>query len=92
MLKDGLYLNHGADKHALVVIRENNGRTLWVRDFVSVEMALNVLEDDVLSGHSRANILSKLGGNRGFFTESFDKPEGGFSDCAFQCYVLSSTA
>jgi hypothetical protein len=89
MYKDGLYLSHGSEKHALVIVREENGSTLWLRDFVTVEAALDILEDEVLSEHSRGEILSNLSGRRGFFTENVVKPEGGFSDYAFLRYVLS---
>ena len=89
MHKDGLYVNHGPDKHALVIIREDDGRTLWVRDFVTVQAALNILGEDILSGHNRANILSNVSGNRGFFTDFFNEPEDGFSACSFRRYVLS---
>ena len=89
MHKDGLYVSHGPDKHTLVIIREDNGRTLWVRDFVTIESALDILEDDVLCGHNRANILSNVTGNRGFFTDDFNEPEGGFSACSFIRYLAS---
>ncbi len=62
MFKDGLFMSHGVDGTVLTVIREDNGRTLWVRNFATKESVLDVLEDDVLSGHERSAIASYLSG------------------------------
>ena len=89
MHQDGLYLSHGQEKHALVVVRQDNGHTLWLRDFVSTSAALDVLEEDVLSNHNLAAIRESLVGNKGFFTTEFIEPEDGFAACSFRRYVLS---
>jgi hypothetical protein len=90
MHKDGLYMSHGADGTLLTAICEDNRRTLWVRNFATYNDALNVLEDDVLSGHDRSAVTSYLSAKKGFYTGDYNKPEGGFKDCAFLKYVLEA--
>jgi hypothetical protein len=90
MHKDGLYMSHGADGTLLTVICEDNRRTLWVRNFATYNDALNVLEDDVLNGHDRSAIASYLSAKKGFYTDNYNVPEGGFKDCAFLKYILEA--
>jgi hypothetical protein len=90
MYKDGLFMSHGVDGTVLTVIREESGRTLWVRNFATKESVLDILEDDVLSGHDRSDIASYLSAKKGFFTDNYNEPEGSFKDCAFLKYVLES--
>ncbi len=89
MTRDGLYISHGPDRHALVVIRQEDGRVFWVRDFASIGSAIDVVEDDVLSNHNRADILASVSGNKGFFTADVVEPEDGFFGCSFKRYTLS---
>jgi hypothetical protein len=37
MYEDGLYISHGPKNSALVVIREDGGNTLWIRNFATVD-------------------------------------------------------
>jgi hypothetical protein len=90
MDKDGLYMSHGADGRLLTVISEDNRRTLWVRNFATRESALDILADEVLSGHDRSAIASYLSAKKGFFTDSYNVPEGSFKDYAFLKYVLEA--
>lgn len=90
MFKDGLFMSHGVDGTVLTVIREQNGRTLWVRNFATKESVLDILEDDVLSGHDRSAISSHLSAKKGFYTDDYNGSEGGFKDCAFLKYVLET--
>jgi hypothetical protein len=89
MDNDGLYISHGIDNHALVVIRQDSGRTLWVRDFATIGSALDILQDDVLQGQKRSEIESQLSVKRGFFTEEYGVPEDGLGGSAFQKYTLT---
>jgi hypothetical protein len=91
MYHDGLYITHGIEGHALVIVREDNGSSLWLRDFASVESALDVLDDDVLMQHKRSDIESSLSGKRGFYTAEYEKPEDGLRGCAFKKYVSASS-
>jgi len=75
MDKDGLYLLSGPDKRILGLIVENNRQNVWLRYFATMESALDILEDDVLSGHERTAVLSHLK-KGGFYTDSYEIPEG----------------
>ncbi len=87
MYKDGIYLHHGPDNHALAIIREDTGQTIWLRDFVNVEAALNVLEDEVLDQHDREAIEQELARHKGLFTSEIEPREDGYKDHAFTKYV-----
>jgi hypothetical protein len=91
MFTDGLYISHGIEGRALAIIRENNGATLWVRDFVTVKSALDILEDDILARHERLDIEVLLPSRRGFYTAEFNEPEEGLDGYAFQKYTLASS-
>jgi hypothetical protein len=88
--KDGLYMSHGSDGNVLTVIVEDNRRTLWVRNFATKDSVLDILEDDVLSGHDRSAIASHLSTKKGFYTDEYKVPEDGLKGCAFMKYVLAS--
>ena len=88
--KDGLYMSHGSDGNVLTVIVEDNRRTLWIRNFATKDSVLDILEDDVLSGHQRDAIASHLSAKKGFYTDEYNIPEDGFKGCAFLKYVLAS--
>ena len=90
MYKDGLHMLHGVDGAVLTIIREDNGKTLWIRNFATKESVLDILEDDVLSEHKRDAIASYLSAKKGFYTDNYNEPEGGFKDCAFLKYVLEA--
>ena len=90
MNSDGLYITHGIEGHALTIIRENNGATLWVRDFASIESALDILDEDILVMHERSEIESVLSRRQGFYTAEFTEPEEGFNGYAFMQYILAS--
>lgn len=83
-------MSHGADGRVLTVICEDNRKTLWVRYFATRDSVLDILEDDVLSGHDRSAISSYLSAKKGFYTDKYNVPEGGLKDCAFLKYVLES--
>ena len=91
MFSDGLYITHGSEGRVLTIIRENNGGTLWIRNFVSVEVALDVLYEDILSMYDRSNIENVLSSGQGFYTAEFNEPEEGFNGYAFMRYVLASS-
>ena len=88
MFKDGLFMSHGTDGNVLTVIMEDNGGTLWIRNFTDKKDALDILEDDVLSEHERSTIASHLSAKKGFYTDNYNEPEGGFKDYFFKKYVL----
>lgn len=67
MFSDGLYITHGIEGRTLTIIRENNGATLWLRDFETVQNALDILEDDILVFHERSDIEVLLSKRRGFY-------------------------
>jgi hypothetical protein len=91
MFEDGVYLSHGAQGHVLVIVREDGGATLWVRDFASVETALGLICDDILVEHERSAVASRLSGGRGFYTAEYEEPEDGFGACSFKKYALASS-
>jgi hypothetical protein len=86
--RNGLYLHHGPENHALAVIVEGGGRTIWVRDFVNSEYALNVPEDEVLEDYDRGAIEGTLNRHKAYFTE-IEPREDGYKDHAFKKYVLA---
>jgi hypothetical protein len=88
--KDGLYMSHGTDGTVLTIIVEDNRKTLWVRNFATKESVLDILEDDVLSGHDRSGIASHLSAKKGFYTDNYNEPEDGFKGCAFLKYILEA--
>jgi hypothetical protein len=90
MEKDGLYMSHGPEGRVLAVIREGNGQTVWIRNFATKESVLDILEEEVLQGHERSAISDYLSSKKGFYTDNFETPEGGFRSHAFMKYVLSS--
>ena len=51
---------------------------------------LGVLDEEVLSDHDRSAMASHLSAKKGFHTKSYNEPEGGLKDCAFQKYVLET--
>jgi hypothetical protein len=89
MHNDGLYLSHGPDEHALVVIREDDGATLWIRDFVTAGAAIDILQEDILSLHRPSAIRESLVNNKGFFIKEVVEPEDGYAACSFSRYLLS---
>jgi hypothetical protein len=96
--KEGLYLFTGPNvsfpspsSNSLAVIVEDSGKTIWLRNFVSPEYALNVLDEDVLEDFDRDVIESELKRNGAYFAE-IERREGGYKDHAFQRYVLDLTA
>lgn len=84
MSNDGLYITHGIEGRTLVIVREDNGSTLWLRDFASAQSALDVLEDDVLMQHKRSDIESSLSGKRGFYTTEYEEPDDGLRGVRLQ--------
>jgi hypothetical protein len=86
--KEGLYILPGDERHALLIIVKDQGQTLWMRNFATIEDLLNILEDDVLEGHDRSAIAAQFK-KRSFFTTEYAEPEGGFVDVAFKKFVLS---
>jgi hypothetical protein len=65
-VSDGLYITHGIEGRALTIISENNGSTLWLRDFATLQSALDILEDDILAPHERSDIEVPPSRRRGF--------------------------
>ena len=47
MYEDGLYISHGPKNSALAVVREDGGNTLWIRNFATVDYALNIMEENM---------------------------------------------
>ncbi len=91
MFSDGLYITHGIEGRALAIVRENNGATLWVRDFASVESALDILDEVVLAMYERSDLEKTLSERQGFYTAEFKEPEEGFNGYASLRYVLASS-
>jgi hypothetical protein len=87
--KDGLYMSHGADGRVLTVV-EDMRRTLWIRYFATKDSVLDILEDEVLDGHERDAMASYLNVKKGFYTDAYNVPPGGFKSHAFMKYVLES--
>lgn len=73
--KDGFYICHSPEGRALVIVSQNHGRDIWLREFATHELALNALEDDVLEGYDRADIEAELKAKRGFFTSDIGEPD-----------------
>jgi hypothetical protein len=90
MFSDGLYITHSIEGRALAIVRENNGATLWVRDFASVESALDILDEDILAMYERSDLESALSRKQGFYAAEFNEPEEGFNGYAFLRYILAS--
>ena len=88
--KDGLYMSHGSDGNVLTVIVEDNRRTLWIRNFATKDTVLDILEEEVLDGHERDAIASYLNAGKGFYTNAYNVPPGGFQSHAFLKFVLES--
>ena len=88
--KDGLYMSHGADERVLTVIVEDNRRTLWIRYFATRDSVLDVLDDEVLNDHKRDAIASYLNTKKGFYTQTYNVPPGGFKSHSFLKFVLES--
>jgi len=91
MFNDGLYITHGIEGRALTIIRENNGATLWDRDFATVKSALDILDEDILAMYERSDIESALSKRQGFYTAEFNEPDEGFNGYAFLRYILASS-
>ena len=89
---DGLYIMHSVDGHAFVLVKQGMGDSLWIRDFVSVKYALDLLTDHdmILSEDERTNIESSLVGRHGFYTTDFKVPEEGWCKRSFRKYILAT--
>jgi hypothetical protein len=90
---DGLYIMHSIDGHAFVLVKQEKGESLWIRDFASVKYALDLLTSDdmILSEDKRANIENSLAGRHGFYTTDFKMPDEGWYKCSFRNYVLTTS-
>lgn len=67
MYEDGLYISHGPENRALAVIREDGGKTLWVRNFATADSALDIMEDNILAESDRSEIEQELARHKGYF-------------------------
>ena len=73
--QDGLYLFRSQDDRVLVIIREEDGATLKLREFVNVKYALDAIEDDILEGHDRQAIEEELKRHNSYFTSEDNPPD-----------------
>ena len=89
MYKDGLYISHGPENTALAVIRENGGNTLWIRNFATVDSALDIMEDNILAESDRSEIEQELARHKGYFLATPERPEDGYKEIAFLRYTLT---
>jgi hypothetical protein len=78
MYEDGLYISHGPENYALAVIREDNGQTLWIRNFATAESALDIMEDNILAEVDRSEIEQELNRRKGYFSAKLQRPEDGY--------------
>ncbi|HZL49373.1 MAG TPA: hypothetical protein VFC37_00330 [Terracidiphilus sp.] len=85
--RNGLHLHKGSDGHALAVIVEGEGKTIWLWNFATFQSALDVLEDEILEEYDRNAIEAEIAKNKAYFTE-IESREGGYKDHAFKRYVL----
>ncbi|MBB6143061.1 hypothetical protein HNQ77_001005 [Silvibacterium bohemicum] len=90
MYEDGLYISHGPENHALAVIREDNGQTLWIRNFATAESALDIMKDNILAELDRPEIEQELNRRKGHFSAELQRPEDGYKEVAFQRYTRQS--
>jgi hypothetical protein len=86
--RNGLHLHKGPDDHALAVIVEAEGRTIWLRNFANFQYALDILEGEILEDYDRDAIEAELARHNAYFTE-LEPREDGYKDHAFQRYVLA---
>jgi hypothetical protein len=87
MYEDGLYISHGPENRALAVIREDNGETLWIRNFATEKYALDIMEDNILADLDPAEIEQELSRGKGYFSAEIQRPEDGYKEIAFQRYT-----
>ena len=86
--RNGLHLHKGPDDHALAVIVEAEGRTIWLRNFATFQSALDILEDEILEGYDRDAIEAELTRHNAHFAE-IEQREDGYKGHAFKRYVLA---
>jgi hypothetical protein len=89
MYEDGLYISHGPENRALAVIREDGGETLWIRNFATINSALDIMEDNILAKSDRSAIEQELARHKGYFLENPERPEDGYKEIAFLRYTLT---
>jgi hypothetical protein len=89
MHEDGLYISHGPMNSALAVIREDGGNSLWVRNFATVDYALNIMEENILAESDRSEIEQELARCKGYFLATLERPEDGYKEIAFRRYTLT---
>jgi hypothetical protein len=89
MYEDGLYICHGPENRALAVIREDGGKTLWIRNFATVDSALDIMEDNILAESDRLEIEQELARHKGYFLATPERPEDGYKEIAFLRYTLT---
>lgn len=89
LTNDGLYIFHGPNDHAIVIICQNKGKTLWIRDFASCESALDVIDDDdvLAEAPDRSQIENELAQKRSFYIKTYREPKGGFAACYLKQFV-----
>ena len=74
--------------HALAVIVEAEGTTIWRRNFATFQSALDILEDEILEDYDRDAIEAELAKHKAYFTQ-IEPRENGYKDHAFKRYVLT---
>jgi hypothetical protein len=87
--EEGLHILPSKDGHALAVIVQDKGQTLWLRNFASIGDLLGILDDDVLEKHDRSGISEEFKKKGTYFSKTYGEPEDGLTDVAFKKYVLS---
>jgi hypothetical protein len=86
--RNGLHLHKGPDDHALAVIVEGQGRTIWLRNFVTFQTALDILEEGILADYDRDAIEAELESHDAYFAE-IEPRQDGYKDHAFKRYILA---
>ena len=67
----------------------DGGETLWIRNFATVDSALNIMEDNILAESDRSEIEQELARHKGYFLATPERPEDGYKEIAFLRYTLT---
>ena len=87
-----LYISHGPANRALAVIREDRGDTLRIRNFETINSALDIMEENILAESDRSVIEQELARRKGYFLTAPERPEDGYKEIGFLRYSLATTA
>ena len=69
--------------------RQSRGNSRDIRNFATVDSALDIMEDNILAESDRSEIEQELARHKGYFLATPERPEDGYKEIAFLRYSLA---